>query len=519
MSNMWRVARVTLVLAACSAPVPPPPVVAPPAPRDAGAVPDPQEPAEPAYWRGRNDLIRAPAPPHPAELNLPRYERWEQRNGLQVLVVPRHELPLVSFSLAVKAGAHEEQKGKTLGVADFTAAMLRKGTRRHTADQISNLIDAAGGVLEAASGPESTVVTCTVLTRDAGLCLDLLAEMVLEPTFPEAEMAEIGERMIAGLDARYDNPAILAVEHFENQLFGDRHPDGWVLEPSDVRRIDRDALVSFWRAYYRPNNAILAVAGDVDARKLRTDIDRALAPWAKGDVQPRQELQVPELKGARMLLVDKPDLSQATLVFGHRGIRHLDPDWYAVTVMNYVLGGSDFSSRLMTEVRARRGLTYSIGSTFGASLFEGSFRVVAATRNASVWDALLASVNELRRMKALGPSADELAKAKGFFAGSYPLHLQSSSDIAESIVEAELHGLGVTYVKQLAIRLGTIDVEQARAAAKSWLHPDTLVVVIVGRAAEIEPVLLPQLKAAGIGIEKINYKEPISRAVRQSLKK
>jgi zinc protease len=202
-------------------------------------------------------------------------------------------------------------------------------------------------------------------------------------------------------------------------------------------------------------------------------------------------------------------------MFGHRGVRHADPQWYAVTLMNYVLGGSDFSSRLMMEVRSRRGLTYGIGSSFGAPLYEGAFRVSASTKNESAWEALLASVNELRRMKTEGPTSGELAKAKGYYAGSTPFALQTAAGVAGSIVGAELHGLGIDYVRQLALRLAAVDDAQAKAAAADFLFPDTLVVVIVGKGDVVEP----QLAKTGIRYERINFKDPISYAARARLRK
>ena len=154
-----------------------------------------------------------------------------------------------------------------------------------------------------------------------------------------------------------------------------------MLTAEDVRKIDRARLEKFWKTFYHPNHAILAVAGDVDLARLRPQIEKAFRGWARAQSPARPGWTVPPMTGTRMLLVDRPDLTQATIVLGHGGIKHADPHWYAVTLMNYVLGGSDFSSRLMTEVRSKRGLTYGIGSSFGASLYEGSFRVSAATKN------------------------------------------------------------------------------------------------------------------------------------------
>lgn len=472
-------------------------------------------PPMPDFWKNRTDLIKAPPPPTPAELSLPKIDRWQLKNGLEVLVIARPDLPVVSFSIAVKAGGYDEEKGKTLGVADFTASMLRKGTKARSADQISGAIDFVGGVLDTQASSESSLAACSALSKDARLCTDLLSDILLRPTFPEAEMGEVRDQMLAALAGRYDNPHELASEHFDNLLFGEKNPDGWVLMPEDVQKISRADLQTFWKTYYRPNNAILAVAGDVDPAKLRGELEKAFGGWEKADVPVRAEPKVPALNATRILLVDRPDLTQATLMFGHPGIKHVDPDWYSVTLVNYVLGGSDFSSRLMTEVRSKRGLTYGIGSSFGASLYQGAFRVSASTKNASVWDALVASVAELRRMKAEGPSEEEIAKAKGYYAGSYPFKLQGAGEIAGSIVAAEMHGLDVSYVKAFPLRIGAVSTAMAKTAAAKWLQPDGLWVVIVGRAADIEP----QLAKSGLPYERIDFKAPISYGVRNRLRR
>jgi len=465
-----------------------------------------------SFWQNRKDLITAPPPPVPAELPLPNVARWKLPNGLDVVAVPRGDLPIVSFSLAIKAGAYDEQKDRTQGVADFTAGMLRHGAGKRSAEQIADTIDSAGGSLEAGSDDESTMVTCSVLATRADTCLSLLADVLLRPTFPEKEMGEIRDQILASLAQRTDDPHLLAAEHFDNLLFGEKHPDGWVLTPEHVRAITRDKLLAFWKTFYRPNNAILAVAGDIDPAAIKTRIARAFGAWAPGPIQLRPLFEIPPAHGKRVILVDKPELSQATLMFGHAGIRHGDPDWYAVTLVNYVLGGSDFSSRLMQEVRSKRGLTYGIGSSFGASLYQGAFRVSASTRNETAWDALSVATGELRKMKDAGPSEDELAKAKGYYAGSLPFTSESAAGLAHALVAADLHGLGVDYVRTLALRLAAVDRSGADAAASKWLHPDDLSIVIVGRA----DVVGPELQKAKLPFERVDSRAPISAAARQA---
>jgi zinc protease len=502
-------------LAACAAgptkapatPATTPQVAAPPP--AAGKPPGPPL----TFWAGRKDLVQAPAPPKPAALALPPVERFKLDNGLEVLVVARKDLPIASFGVAVAAGGYDETRD-TLGVSDFVAAMLRRGTKNgsktRTADDISRAIDSVGGSLDAQASNEATTAVCSVLSKDAKLCLDLLADILMHPSFPEGEMPEVRDQMLAAVASRTDSPYELASAHFDNQLFGEKHPDGWVLTAEDVRKISRPGLEAFWKANYRPNRAILTVAGDVDVAHLRAAVEKAFGDWARGAAPARPLWTIPKPEKTRVLLVDRPDLTQATFIVGHPGIKHADPRWYAATLVNYVLGGSDFSSRLMTEVRAKRGLTYGISSSFGASLYEGAFHVVASTKNESVWEALLATEDEIRRMKTDGPTAVELDKAKGYYAGSYPFSLQTAGGIAAALVSAELHGLGDAYVRDLPLRLAAVDVAAADAVARDLLMPETLLVVIVGKGDAIAP----QLTKAGISYERVGFKDPISAAAR-----
>jgi zinc protease len=492
---------------------------------DNAAAPKKKKPAapEPEFWKGKvpgKDLVAAPAPPAAAELALPTLERFTLKNGLSVVVVPRKDLPVVSFGVAIKAGGYDEDKATTLGVSDFTAAMLRKGTeggakKKRTADDISRAIDFVGGTLEAQAGLESSSASCSALSKDAGLCLELLSDILVHPSFPEAELGEVRQLMLAGLAARHDSPHELASAHFDNQLYGEKNPHGWVLEPEDVQKINRAALVTFWKTFYRPNNALLAVAGDVDPARLRGEIEKAFGKWQKADVPARPAFKMAALKATRVLIVDKPDLTQTTIRFGHRGLRHADPLWFAATLMNYVLGGSDFSSRLMTEVRAQRGLTYGISSSYGASLYDGAFVVGMSTKNENVWQALVAAVNQVRKMRNEGPTPDELAKGKGFYAGSYPASMQTAADVAGALVTADLHGLGDDYVRQFAKKMAAVDEAQAKEAAGTLLDPDNLLVVVVGKGDDIEKQIAP----TGLRYERVDFKDPISKAGRAKLKK
>ncbi len=498
----------------------PPPAVDPTAPIQpllAVAAPEGESAAgadEADHWKARTDLIKAPARAPAAAISLPQVMRWKLKNGLDIVLVPRPELPVVSLSLAVKVGTYDEDAGSA-GLAEFTASMLRQGTTTRSADDIAEIIDYAGGTLAGDSTDDHSNARCTTLSKELPLCLDLLSDVVVNPVFPEDHVGEIRDQLLAGLKNRFENPDALAAAHFANLIFGDDHPGGRVVAPERLRAITRDDLVRFWKTYYRPNNSVLAVVGAVDPAKVKAAIEERFGAWQSAPIPPRPAFVLPQRKGARLLLVDRDDAPQATVLFGHRGIRHTQPEWFPATLLNYVIGGAGAASRLMADVRTQRGLAYGISSTFGASLFDGAFEVTASTANDKVWEALMAAVNQLRAMKADGPTVEELDAGKVFFSGSYAFKMQGAEEVASAIVAAELHGLGVAYVKQFPVRMSAVGVARAKQVAQSLLRPEELVIVIVGRG----DLIAPQIDKAGLKYERIHFRDPISFAERAARRK
>ena len=387
--------------------------------------------------------------------------------------MPRKDLPVVSFGIAVQAGGYDEDRD-TLGVSDFVAAMLRRGTKTRSADDISHAIDFVGGSLDAQATNESTNAGCSALSKDAKLCLDLLSDILLHPSFPESEMGEVRDEMLAAVAARFDNPHELANAHFDNLLFGEKHPDGWVLTAEDVRKITRARLETFWKTFYRPNRAILAVAGDVDAAKLRAGIEKAFGGWARGDGPAATGLVRSRRSPAtRILLVDRPDSTQATIRARPSGdqarrsaLVRRDADELRAGRLRLLVATDDRGAR---QARADLRHRFVVRRHAVPGRLPRRRRRRRARRT---WEALLASVNEIRRMKAEGPTVVELDKAKGYYAGSYPFKLQTAAGVAQALVAAELHGLGAGYVRELPLRLAAVDEAAAKAAAGELLTPD-----------------------------------------------
>ncbi len=489
---------------------PPKPVAPPPASQPAS---QPAKVADKDFWKGRTDLIAPPKIKKVGALTLPALSRFTLKNGLHVVLLKDPSLPLVSVKLKVIAGSIDDPADR-VGLADFTAGMLRHGVRGKSADAISEEVDMAGVSLGAGAGYELTSAGCSGRTRATGLCLKMVADLVLRPTFPKKEMTQIRDQLLGQVKSSRDNPGNLAKQHFYNGLYGDDHPGGRPLTVKSVKAITRGDLVKFHRRHFVPGAAVLGVSGAIDPAKLEKQIRKAFGAWKKRPVALRNVLKVADpAPGFRVLLVDKPDLTQSFFTLGHAGIHRDHPERDAVSTMNYTLGGGGFSSRLMKVVRSEGGKTYGIRSSFSMSDHDGCFSVSSFTRNAEIVATLDLVRKELARFTTEPPSAAEAQAAKGKIAGGYAIRFQTSSSLLSSLLTVHLRKQPVTRLTQFPVRVFALSGEALARAAKAHVRPGRLLAVVVGKAK----VVAPLLKAAKIPFTTVDYMDPISARERKEL--
>lgn len=473
----------------------------------AHVAPPPEEAAPPAArdpWTGRTDLIKPPPTKAPSAVTLPTVERFTLPNGLAVLVVKSDRLPTVSMQLAVRAG-HGEEPLARLGVAELTANVLPKGTKKKSALAIAKAIDFVGGSITADASLEATWVTCSALAKDQATCLELLPEMVLSPSFPQEEIDKAKALMIAELGRRLDDTGALAAAHAQNLLWGNDHVRGWVTSPAWIGKLTRADLVAWHKTWFVPGNAQLAVAGDVDIPKLKAALTRAFGGWKKAAVPAPPRYPEPARRALTVRLVDKPGLTQTQIRVAQLGIRHDDVQFFPTLVWNYALGGGAFSSRLMTVVRSQGGKTYGASTAFDRDLERGALVASTFTRTEETVATLRLVLEEMGKMRDGGPTADEVDAAIANLAGGYALRLTGADDIAAALVTADLHGLSQAYVTDFPLLVSRVSAEEAAEAARAILAPETAAVVLVGDGAKVGP----QLEAAGIPFEKVGFTDPI----------
>jgi zinc protease len=424
--------------------------------------------------------------PSVGAVQLPPLEQFTTRGGLKVILARREPIPLVSVRLVLQGGAATDPTGR-FGLADFTARLLRRGTRTRTADQINDAVEFVGASLGGGASEDFSAVSLTTPSRHLEPMLEVMTSLVREPSFPEGEVESARRRALAHLANDLDDPGLVADRALTLALWGD-HPYGHDAGGSarDVGRFTREDVVAFHRERFGPRVGLLVIVGAVDPGKTRRAVERLWGDWSGGPQAPPSfpSRERPAL-GGRVLLVDKPDQTQSQIRLGGMAMRRGAPGWIPAMVMNTILGGG-FTSRLVKEIRVKRGLSYGAGSGFDGMMAGGTFSVSSFTKTESTSELIAVARDELRKMHARGPTERELETARTYLAGLYPLRLETNESVAAAIAETRLYGLGDDWVQRYRERVRAVTREQAQAVAREVLPVEAPAVVVVGNAARVK---------------------------------
>ena len=427
-----------------------------------------------------------------AQVKLPPISESKLDNGLEVVVIENHELPIVWMRMVVKSGSSFDPNGKA-GLANLTAGLLRKGTTGRKATEIADQIDFVGGSLSGSAGRDYSNITCTVLLRHLDIGLDLFSDIILHPAFDSLEFERDRQRLAASVMQQKDDPASLCEKAFARYLFGD-HPYSQPEEgtESSLAALSFTDAKDFYNAYYRPNNAILIFAGDIEPAAAFAAAKRYFGSWQSAEIAKPQLAPCKNPEGYSIILVDKPDASQANIRFGRLGLTRDNPDYYPFLLMNYIMGAS-FTSRLNQAVRVAKGLTYDIRTQNEWNVMPGALFCATFTENDSTLIALRAAIDVIEKMRNEEVSDIEFNEARNFYTGYYPMTLETPEAVASEIVKIKLYGLPVSYIKDFTANIRKVTKADIKRAAAEFWDTKNMIISIVTKASAVES----QLKSIG----------------------
>ncbi len=406
-------------------------------------------------------------------------------NGLTVLHSEKHNLPIVMITMIVKAGLLDEPKEKA-GLAHLTAELLDEGTKSRKSAEISEEIEFIGAGLGASAGGDYTTITLSVLKKDIENGFEIFSDIILNPVFPQEELNRKRELIKGSLKQMEEDPSFLAERSFNKEVFGE-HPYGRLVEGSTetLSEITREDLLRFHSKYFIPNNAMLSVVGDLTPAELNSLIEKYLDPWKIAELPERKIHPMNEEKTKKAVKINR-DVTQATIIIGHLGISRDNPDYYAVSVMNYILGSGGFSSRLMQKIRDELGLAYDVRSFFTTSKEKGLFQAEVQTKNESANTATEEILKQIEKIREEKVSDEELSGAKDYLTGSFPRRLDTSRKIADFLATVEFYNLGLDYAEKYVSFINAVTKEDVQRVAGKYLDAENFVLIVVANQKKAE---------------------------------
>jgi zinc protease len=433
------------------------------------------------------DRTKVPAPGATPVLRVPTWTKTQLANGATLIVSERHNLPLVSFTITFVGGSNQFEQAGHRGVAAMTASMLSEGTTTKTGDQLSDALQLLGTGVFANVGGEEGSIEFTSTTKNFEATLAILADMMLNSTFPAEALERLRARTLVNLTQAKDQPVIIGSQVFSKILYGDAHPYGQRTTETSVKAITRDDVVAFQKAYFQPGRAIITVVGDVTPAQVKTTVEKALAAWAKGGDKPSFDYpKLPELQPAKIYLVDKPGAAQSVFNIGLPGPPRNTPDYFALQVLNMILGGQ-FQSRLNANLREQKGYSYGVNSGFSYGKGPGAFRAGGSIFTAKTDAALIEFMKELKGIVGEKPITDEeIQTAKDALIQSLPQRFSSVSAISNAITSLVVQGLPDDYYQTYAKNVSAVTKEDLLRVAKHYIDLNHLYIVIVGDRSTVE---------------------------------
>ena len=441
------------------------------------------------------DRTKIPPAGKPPTLTVPVWTTSTLANGAELIVSEKHDLPLVSLTLTFMGGADQFEPADKRGVASLTAAMMSEGTTTRNGEAVSNALQLLGTNVQVSVGAESGSIGFQSTSPKFPQALEILADMLVNSAFPVDALERVRGQRLVGLTQARSQPGTIATRVFPRLLYGDQHPFGQQVTESSMKAITHADVVAFHKAYFQPGRALVTIVGDVSPAGAKATVDRALAGWARGGAKPPFSYPpVPAARPTTIYLVDKPGAAQSTFAIGNPGPPRNTPDYYALQVMNVILGGT-FTSRLNLNIREEKGYSYGVTSSFAYGKGPGPFKAGGDIVSAKSDAALVEFMKELRGIGGGRPITDEeLTMAKDALVQRLPATFGSVSGTSSAITSLWTQGLPDDYYHHYTRQIAAITRDDVVRVATKYIDLDHLAIVIVGDRASIEA----PLKATGI---------------------
>lgn len=432
---------------------------------------------------------RAPVSREVLQVRLPRPVEARLRNGLTVLILEDRRAPYVTLQLYLPGAGALFEPRESAGLAHATALMLTEGTTSRTSVRLAEEIDRLGAGISAGSsfGSPDTVISASGLSDNFDSWFSILTDVLRRPVFPEEELEKLKQRQRARLREQRSSSGFLLSERFNRAVYGE-HPAAQIsATPESIDKLTRAALIQ-WHRRYAPRNAILGIAGDVRAKELLAKLEKSLGGWkSEATAQTWPDAPV-AAESRRVLLVDRPDSVQTNLALGNIAIDRRSPDFFAVAVMNHVIGGGA-SSRLFLNLREEKGYTYGVYSSFSALRYPGPWHAGGSMRTEVTEAALGEFFHEIRRIRDETVTAAELEASKRAIVASFALSLEQPARVLGFAITAKQYDFPPDYWEDYPKKIMAVSADDVQRVARAYLDPGKIQLVAVGNAAQIKGAL------------------------------
>jgi zinc protease len=432
---------------------------------------------------------QAPPPLSLRPMQIPTAHETKLSNGLTLVIVEDKRLPLVSYRLAFRTGDAHDPKGLP-GLTDMMSGLLTEGTESRTSRQIAEEVERMGATLHAGASSDYTTISASALTPFGDKILELMADVVLRPSFPENEVELTKQNTKESLKQQRAQPSFLASETVSRVMFGE-HPYSLITPtPESIDATARERLVEFHRSAFVPNNAVFVVGGDVEFGAIVASIEKLFGSWQGAEARKDDFPAPPARFGRSAYLVDRPGSAQSNIVIANIGITRTSSDYFPMLLMHTVLG-ANASSRLFMNLREEKGYTYGAYSSLDARRTAGTFRATAEVRTPVTGDSLKEFFYELERIRTEPVSEKEIADAKSYLTGVFPIRLETQEGLIDQLVQIRMLGLADEYLHTYREQVQAVTIDQIQDVAQKYVKPDEAAIVIVGDGAQVIEQLKP----------------------------